>query len=91
MSEHKSGVSNWTVEERKLYRDRRDKGLRGQTGAVTVFDIVKDEEGKDARVPLGDKISSYLSRRKSDGRRAYARHPEPMVVKRQAKASGRGE
>jgi hypothetical protein len=30
MSEHKTGQSNWTAEDKRLYRKRRESGLRGQ-------------------------------------------------------------
>jgi hypothetical protein len=36
MSEHKTGLSNWTAEDKKLYRDRRNEGLRGQIESTLI-------------------------------------------------------
>ena len=91
MSEHKTGLSSWTAEEKKLYRERREKGLRGQTGAVTVHQSVLTKDAGAQKIPLGNKLGAALSRGKSDGQRAHARHPEPTFVKTQRKATGRGE
>nr|HET6905101.1 hypothetical protein [Ktedonobacteraceae bacterium] len=91
MSEHKTGLSNWTAEDKKLYRERRDKGLRGQIGVVTVHRPIKDEQGKEQRVPLGRTVGSLLSRGKSSNTRAYKREQGRVVVKQQRRGSTRGE
>jgi hypothetical protein len=36
MSEHRTGVSNWTDEEKRLYRMRRRSGLRGQIESTII-------------------------------------------------------
>jgi len=91
MSEHVTGLSNWTVEDKKLYQERRSKGLRGQVGAVTVHQPTKDEEGNLQRIPLGTKIGSMLSRGKSSDRRSYKRQQQLAAVRQQRKGSTRGE
>lgn len=91
MGEHKTGNSNWSTEQKELYRQRREKGLRGQLGVVTVHKPIKDEEGNDQQLPIGTKSGGTLSRGKSSGLRSYRRHLQPVAVKRQRKATGRGE
>ena len=91
MSQHKTGVSNLTVEDKKLYRDRRDKGLRGHVGFVTVYRTVKDEKGDDQRVPLGAMTGSQFSRGKHSESRHRARQQWRAFNKRQRKGSSRGE
>ena len=46
MSEHKTNISNWTPAQKKLYRERRTKGLRGQAGYAIVVERVFDKKGK---------------------------------------------
>lgn len=97
MSEHKTGTSNWTEEERKLYWERRQKGLRGQLGYVTVHRRTKDEEGNDQFVPLGTKTGSSGSRlmRSGSGRakdsRFTKRGHRAFVQRHMALKAGRGE
>lgn len=81
MSEHKTGKSNWTEEDKQLYWERRSKTvavqrpggriyqkpLRGQIGYANVYVTVKDEVGNDQRVPLG-------YRRPSKGSISHGRH-----------------
>jgi hypothetical protein len=86
MSEHKTG-SSLTAEDRQLYHERREKGVRGQIGAVTVHDITKDGE----KVPVSDHLSARLSTGKQDGRRAQRRQAWREWRREQRKASGRGE
>ena len=47
MSEHKTGRIQPDTEDRKLYRERRRKGLRGQIAAINVHRVVKDENGDE--------------------------------------------
>jgi hypothetical protein len=91
MSEHKTGLSNWTTEDKKLYTERRERGLRGQVGVVTVYRPIKDEQGNEQRVPLSSKVGSLLSRGKSSNTRAYKREEGRAVVRQQRKGSTRGE
>lgn len=53
MSEHTTSHSNLTDEEKKLYRERRQKGFRGQLGYANVHTTFKDEKGESHLVPLG--------------------------------------
>lgn len=91
MSEHKIGLSNWTTEAKKLYQERRNKGLRGQTGAVTVHQAVKSEDGSEQHIPLAEKMGSLLSRGKQSDRRTYKREQGRAVVRQQRKGAIRGE
>lgn len=92
MSEHKTGQSNWAAEDKKLYRERRNKGLRGQTQALSSYTkLSKNEKDEELKVPLGDKVSSLLSRGKHSDTRAYKREQRQMVVRQQRKGSTRGE
>lgn len=92
MSQHKTGLSNWMAEEKKLYRERREKGLRGQTGAVTVHQTIKDEKGNEERIPLGNKIGRRLSWMGQIGNTwQAARGPQQVHMQKQRKASSRGD
>lgn len=91
MSQHKTGQSNWAAEDKKLYTERRNKGLRGQLGVATVHRPIKDEQGNEQHVPLGNRVSSLLSRGKSSNTRAYKREEGRAVVRQQRKGSTRGE
>lgn len=53
MSEHKSGQSNWTPEQKKLYTERREHGVRGQIGYANIHQTVEDEKGDAQRIPIG--------------------------------------
>jgi len=53
MSEHKTNKSSWTDEQKQLYRERRNKGLRGQITEPNMHSTVKDEKGNNQRLPLG--------------------------------------
>jgi hypothetical protein len=91
MSQHKTGLSNWTDKQRANYWDRRDKGLRGQVGVVTVHRSVLTKEAGPQKIPLGDKVGSLLSLGKSSNTRAYKREEGRAVVRQQRKGSTRGE
>ena len=43
--------------DKKLYWERRERGLRGTTGYVKAHAVVKDEDGNDQRIPLDYKAS----------------------------------
>ena len=91
MSEHKTGLSNWTDKQKQIYWERCNKSLRGQTCVVTFHRSVKDEKGNDQHIPLGNKVSSLLSRGKSSNTRAYKREQGRAMVKQQRRGSTRGE
>ncbi len=90
MSEHKTGLSNWTAKQKADYWDRRNKGLRGQVGYVKYHQTVKDEKDKETHVPLG-KIGSHESQfMQPNAWQAVNAHRQGFVQK-QHKARGRGE
>lgn len=97
MSEHKIGKSNWTDDQKGLYRQRRDKGLRGQLGIATVHQAVKDENGKDQLVPLGTKTGSsgsHLVRAgsgRAKDRRYTTRGHSAFVQRHMERKAARGE
>ncbi len=92
MSEHKTGLSNWTDKQRANYWDRREKGLRGQTGAATVHQTILTDKGPQS-IPLGNKIggSRLFNRLQAGNAWQSARLPQPAFVQRQHKASARGD
>lgn len=85
MSQYKTSTSTWTAEDKKLYRERRDKGLRGQTGVVTVHRPVLTKDAGSQKIPLGNKVGSLLSRSKSSNTRAYRREEGRAIVRQQRK------
>lgn len=87
MSEHKTDHSNWTAEQKKLYWERRAKGLRGQTGYVQLHTTVQDDEGNDQRIPHSGAVSKSM--RKFMGKR-QAKRQQVRADKRQVKATSRG-
>ncbi len=92
MSQHKTSLSNWTAEDKKLYRERREKGLRGQTGAVTVHRVVKDEKGEDTLVPLGNTVGSrFFSHGQAPSAWQAAKVQQQAHAQQQRKGSTRGE
>ncbi len=42
--------------DKKLYWERRRKNLRGIPGAVTVHSVVIDDNDKEQRIPVGNKV-----------------------------------
>lgn len=91
MSEHKTGHSNWTPEQKKLYQERRERGLRGTAGYVKMHSTVKDEEGKDQLIPRSG--SAPRSMRSMLGRRQMERRQlkeSKAKKKREVKATSRG-
>lgn len=79
MSEYKTSLSSWTTKQKADYLDLHTKGLRGQTGAVTVHQTIKDDKGRDQLVPVGASASSVK------------RQQSRAMVKQQRKATARGE
>jgi len=91
MSEHKTGLSNWTADDKRLYLKRRYEGLRGQIDVATVHRSVKEEKGNDQRMPLGSAIGSRLSRGKHSERCSALRQHWQAFNRQQRKVSARGE
>lgn len=54
MSQHKTGQSNYTPEQKELYQKRRSMNLRGQIGYANIHQQVLTDHGPEA-IPQGFK------------------------------------
>lgn len=93
MSEHKTG-SAWTPDQKKLYRERKEKGLSGTPEAVTVFRRVKDEQGNDQLQPIGNKVGGRDGTNRRALRRDFTRkklREQRQQQRLQAHNNGRGQ
>ncbi len=90
MSQHKSGVSNWTAKQKQEYWDRRNKGLRGQIGYVKFHQRVKDDKGKESLIPLGNIGSSFMSPKQQPSAWNMVRGNNQVHKQQQRKATSRG-
>jgi hypothetical protein len=90
MSEHKSGKSTF---DKKLYKERRSKGLRGQIGYAIVVQRELDDKGNEVIVPVSGKRPpiSNVRNRKDTGKAVDRRFTKPNhggFVQQRQRASG---
>lgn len=93
MSEHKTGRSNWTEEQKQLYLERRQKNVPGQTGYANMSLVIKDEEDNEQRIPTSGTISGGRESRRTLRRNNWKakRREVRQKQRQQARSNGRGQ
>jgi hypothetical protein len=89
VSQHKTGLSNWTAKQKSDYWERRNRGLRGQIGYVKYHQSITDDKGNETKIPLA-KIGGRQSQFMQPSAWQAANVQRQGFIKQERKASSRG-